>query len=347
MKPLPQKSNNQTQADKEQGTVLLTTLLIMAVMAAVSVAIIDDIRFAVKRIINVGDYAQTDWYVKGAEDFAKSYISETLGPLPDEAKNLAFTQPQIFTFPFEGGAMSLDVRDGNHCFSLGSLVTSEGTQNSIGIRQFSSLLTALGWPNNNAFNQSTVLADWIDSDTQRTPNGAEDGDYLRRNPPHRTANVPLSSVMELRALEGMTEDTYQSIRPYLCARGAGEMTEFNINTATPLDAFVLSTLLGGPDFLQTAIQLITERPPVGYADLEALRAAPSMTNFESPDQALEQIIYAPSKLWVEAQVGFRNASRIIAFEFDTLDNGGANLTYRGWGSENLRPRIKDPNDLSE
>ena len=347
MMPRAKNTHNQTKADKEQGTVLLTTLLIMAVMAAVSVAIIDDIRFAVKRIVNVGDYAQTDWYVKGAESFAASYINQTLGPLPDEAKNLAFTQPQIFTFPFEGGAMSLNVRDGTHCFSLGSLVSSEGTQNIVGVRQFSSLLTALGWPNNNAFNQSTVLADWIDSDTQRAPNGAEDGDYLRRNPPHRTANVPVSSVMELRALEGMTEDLYQSIRPFLCARGAGEMTEFNINTATPLDAFVLSTLLGGPDFLQTAIQLITERPPTGYANLEAVTSAPPMSDFESTDQALEQIIYAPAKLWVEAQVGFRNASRIVVFEFDTLDNGGANLTYRGWGSENLRPRIKDPNDLSE
>ena len=51
--------------DKERGTVLLTTLLIMAVMATVAVAIMDDIRFAVKRTINVGDYAQVDWYVKG------------------------------------------------------------------------------------------------------------------------------------------------------------------------------------------------------------------------------------------------------------------------------------------
>jgi len=335
------------EPDKERGTVLLTTLLVMAVMAAVSVAIIDDIRFAVKRIINVGDYAQTDWYVKGAEDFAASYISQTLGPLPEVAQNQALLQPQTFTFPFEGGVMTLNVRDGTHCFSLGSLVDAEGRQNSVGIRQFASLLTALGWPNNEAFNQGTILADWIDRDTQRTPNGAEDGDYLRRNPPHRTANVPLASVMELRALEGMTEELYQSIRPFLCARGAGELTQFNIDTATPLDAFVLSTLLGGPDFLQTAIQLIAERPPGGYVNLETLNAAPALSDFDSPDQALEQIIYAPSKLWVEAQVGFRNASRIVVFEFETLDNRGANLTYRGWGSENLRPQIKDPNVLSE
>jgi len=134
--------------DNDRGTVLLTTLLIMAVMAAVSVAIMDDIRFAVKRVINVGDYAQTDWYVKGAEDFATSYISQSLGPLPDAAKNQALLAPQIFAFPFEGGAMTLNVRDGTHCFSLGSLVSPDGRQNSVGVRQFTNLLIALGWPNN-------------------------------------------------------------------------------------------------------------------------------------------------------------------------------------------------------
>jgi len=136
--------------DKERGTVLLTTLLIMAVMAAVSVAIMDDIRFAVKRTINVGDYAQADWYVKGAEDFSESYISAQLTPLDSSAKNVLFLEPQTFTFPYEGGAMILDVRDGTDCFALGSLVSSDGTADVAGGRQFTNLLIALGWPDNDA-----------------------------------------------------------------------------------------------------------------------------------------------------------------------------------------------------
>jgi len=332
--------------EKERGTILLTTLLIMAVMAAVSVAIMDDIRFAVKRVINVGDYAQADWYVKGAEDFASSYISQTLGGLPEEARNRVLSTPQIFAFPYEGGSMALNVRDGTHCFSLGSLVTSEGTQNTPGVLQFSRLLKSIGWPDNEADNISAVLGDWSDRDTQRQPNGAEDGDYLHRDPPHRTANAPVASVMELRALQGMTEELYESIRPFVCARGGGEMTEFNINTATPLDAIVLSSLMGGPEHLQTALQLITERPAEGY-EADTLDTAPALVNFPMQDFAIDQIKYAPEKLWVEAQVNYRNASRVVVFEFDGVDNSGANLTYRGWGDENLRPEIKDPNDLNE
>ena len=330
----------------ERGTVLLTTLLIMAVMAAVAVAIIDDIRFAVKRMSNVNDYAQLDWYVKGAEDFAGSYVQSNLALLPAEGKNLALSQAQRFSFPFEGGFIELDVRDGSHCFALGSLLNTDGTQNSNGVRQFSSLLTSLGWPENDALNQSFILLDWIDSDTQRSPSGAEDGDYLRRAVPHRTANTPLSSVMELRNLETMTEELYQSIRPYLCVRAAGELTRFNINTAGPLDVFVLGALLGGADFIQTARALIAERPAGGYTDRPALIAAPAMAGFENPDAALDQIIFQPEKLWVEANVSFGNASRDIVFEFDMLDNGSANLTYRGVGVENLRPQLQDLNDVS-
>jgi len=119
----------------------------------------------------------------------------------------------------------------------------------------------------------------------------------------------------------MTEELYQSIRPFVCARGLGELTEFNINTATPLDAFVLSSLMGV--------------------------AAPALANFPTEEIALEQIIFEPKKLWVEAQVNYRNASRVVVFEFDGVDNEGANLTYRGWGGENLRPTIQSPNSLNE
>ncbi len=330
--------------EKDRGTVLLTTLLIMAVMAAVSVAIMDDIRFAVKRVINVGDYAQADWYLKGAEDFAESYITDKLAPLPPEVKNQLFTEPQIFTFPYEGGAMILDVRDGDSCFSLGSLITAAGAPDVVGGRQFTWLLSSLGWADNEARNLSGVLTDWIDVDSQRAPNGAEDGDYLRRTPPHRTANTALSSVMELRGLQGMTEEQYQSLRPYLCAREAGQKTKLNIETAKPIDAYVLSALLGGPEYFQAALRLITERPQNGYGTAETLKNALANIGYEGENPAFDQIIFAPQKLWIEVRVNYRGASRLAAYEYDLLDNGIVNQAYRGWGAESLRPVLTPEDD---
>ena len=323
--------------DKERGTVLLTTLLIMAVMAALSVAIMDDIRFAVKRTVNVGDYAQVDWYVKGANDFAESYIAEQLGSMDAAAKNELFKDPQTFTFPYEGGMMILDVRDGTDCFALGSLIGIKGQAERGGVKQFRNLLLSLGWPDNDAQSLTGVLTDWIDTDTQRGPNGAEDGDYLRRTPPHRTANTALSSVMELRSLEGMTEELYQSIRPYLCARDKGEKTQLNINTAEPIDAFLLSTILGGPDYYQTALQIIAERPQEGFTDIKTTSA---MQNFKGQEFDEAQIAYEPKYLWIEVRVDYLNASRLVTYEYDVSTQGDTKLTYRGWGSESFRPTLE-------
>jgi len=332
------------RAEKERGTVLLTTLLIMAVMATVSIAIMDDIRFAVKRIINVGDYAQADWYLKGAEDFAESYISTRLAPLPPETQNQVFAAPQIFTFPYEGGAMILDVRDGTDCFSLGSLVTAAGAPEATGKLQFIWFLQSLGWAENEARNLAAVLTDWTDIDSQREPNGAEDGDYLRRAIPHRTANTALGSVMELRGLQDMDEEKYQSLRPFLCARAAGQKSKVNIETATPIDAHLLAALLGGAEHYQTAQRVITERPAEGYRSTDTLRTALEQMGFEGTTPAFDQIIFAPEYIWIEARVTYRNASRLATYEYDVLDSGGVNLTYRGWGAETLRPTLTSAED---
>ena len=330
----PLKSN-------EKGTVLLTTLLIMAVMAAVAVAIIDDIRFAVKRTINVGDYAQVDWYLKGGEDFTRSYIQGTLQSLSDAEKNIALAAPQDFAFPFEGGAMSINVRDGGHCFSLGGLVSEEGTANAVGVRQFRQLLIAVGAGEAEAERISDVVVDWVDIDTQRLSNGAEDGTYLGASPAHRTANAPLASVMELRNLSGFDEDLYQSLRPFLCARAGGSATQFNIETAGLSEAALLAALLGGAEHIDIATRLIAERPSSGYQNIEALLMALSDMDFEGPEFAQDQINFTPQFLWVELQVQFKTAGRQAAYEFELLDNAWANLTYRGWGAESFRPQITE------
>ena len=254
-------------------------------------------------------------------------------------KNELFKEPQTFTFPYEGGMMILDVRDGTDCFALGSLIDSMGKADVVGGRQFTNLLLALGWPENDARSLTGILTDWIDIDTQRGPNGAEDGDYLRRIPPHRTANTALASVMELRSLEGITEELYQSIRPYLCAREAGAKTQLNIDTAEPIDAFLLSSLLGGPDHYQTALQIIAERPQGGYQTLEMLKATAALQNFGGKDAAFEQIVFAPQYLWVEVRVDYLNATRLVTYEYDVAQPD-AQLTYRGWGSESFRPTLE-------
>ncbi len=55
---------------------------------------------------------------------------------------------------------------------------------------------------------SSMLLDWIDPNDSARLNGAESEDYLRRNPPYRTANGPLQSLEELRLLEVWEEEFF-------------------------------------------------------------------------------------------------------------------------------------------
>jgi general secretion pathway protein K len=81
------------------------------------------------------------------------------------------------------------------------------------------------------------LVDWIDADDQPTfPGGAEDSFYLAQQPPHRTLNMPLTSVSELLAM-GMDRASYDRLAPLVTALPVD--TKLNICTAPGevLDAF--------------------------------------------------------------------------------------------------------------
>lgn len=324
---------------KEEGTVLLTTLLIMSIMAVISIAIIEDIKFAVKKTININDYAQTHWYVRGAEDYIENFINNQYNKLDISIRNDTFKKSQSLIYPYEGGMITANISDGTDCFSLGSLITSEGKADVAGRRQFEYLMGSLGIPEFKAKKISYSLSDWMDADTQREILGAEDGDYLRRSIPHRTSNSILSSVMELRSIEGMDENIYKLLRPYICIRVPGSKTKFNINTSEVKDAFLLSSILGGSDFYDTALAIIAERPKKGYDNLQELRSSQAFQNFQGDNVAYDQIVFEPNFLWVEVRVDYHNASRVVSYEYD-VSAGNVGKIYKGWGYESLRPKLK-------
>ena len=329
-----------TEKSKEEGTVLLTTLLVMSIMAVISIAIIEDIKFAVKKTINTDHYAQTHWYLMGAEDYIESFISNQYDELDVSIKNDTLRKSLSLSYPYDGGMISANITDGTDCFSLGSLITVEGRADVAGRRQFEYLMGSLGIPEYKSKKISYSLSDWMDADTQRELLGAEDGDYLRRPIPHRTPNSIISSVMELRSIEGIDENIYKRIRPHICVRMQGSRTKFNINTSEAKDAFLLSSILGGSDFYETALAIISERPKKGYENIQELRSSQALQNFEGDSVAYDQIVFEPSFLWVEVKVDYRNASRVVSYEYDVSD-GNISKIYKGWGYESLRPKLQE------
>lgn len=326
-------------ARKDDGAVLLTTLLVMSIMAVLAVAIMDDVRFAVKRAANVQSYAQTDWYIKGAGDFAESYISQQLNETTPEQLNVGLTQQEPIIFPFEGGLMQLSVRDGSQCFSLTDI---EKTSGRIVFRR---LLTELGWDVSQAARVTSVAVDWQDNDSELLPGGAEDYTYLGKAPAYRASNASFQSITELRSLNGVTEIGYQALRPFICARGGTSVNPVNVNTLAPWQAPLLAAILGGDRPLATARQLISDRPAAGYADNNQFRESPALAGYALKDAQFDFLLFEPGFIWVEADVSYLQARRKAAFEF-LIEEGRAVRLYHGYGDEVLRP-VPRPKETTE
>lgn len=314
----------------ERGAVLLMTLLVMSLMAVMAVSIMDDVRYALRRTANVHAYAQADWYLKGAEDYAQSYLETLLGENDDAAINAALLRPQPVILPLEAGNITIELRGGSQCLSLGALAENEGR------RLFRQLLEVTGTPSLSAANLTSSAADWVDADSQRLPGGAEDGSYIGKTPAYRTANTAMASVSELRALRGMTETRFQSLRPFVCAR-ENAATQLNINTLSRDQAPLLAAFMGGASFLDTARNLIEQRPPSGFSDLSALQATPAMSQEGSNNAELKHIVFAPQHIWTHIRVDFQNISRHAIIEFEL---GDTRLTpgFRRLGTAENRPR---------
>ncbi len=97
------------------------------------------------------------------------------------------------------------------------------------------------------------IVDWLDSDNETLPYGAEEGAYQGRDPSYSPANGPFETLQELHMVEGITDKVYKKIAPYLTIYGKGQV---NVNTA---DSLLLQSFDEGID--ETAARIITGKRP--------------------------------------------------------------------------------------
>lgn len=74
------------------------------------------------------------------------------------------------------------------------------------------------------------IIDWIDVDTDSRNGGDENTAYERHNPPYKARNGPMVSLSELHMVDGVTDELYNFISPYLSVFSSDAI---NVNNATP------------------------------------------------------------------------------------------------------------------
>ena len=334
-------------ARNEDGTVLLSTLLVLSLMSAVALGLLATVRGSVRTAQYLGETAQADLYADGARDFAALQVAR-LAELDPPARNAALLAQAPIVLPFDGGSITATVRDGSHCLRLSGLSAGSGAANANERLRLAALIEALGAAPGEAQRLAAAAADYADADSEILPGGAEDGVYLFRDPPHRTANVPFTSIWELRAVDGMTEAVFQALRPHLCIGAPNVPSRFNLNTADRRHLPVLAAMLSESDApYQDAARLLEARPMGGFDDIQEARLvlARSEPDDGPADPAEEDgasddpLVIEADRVEVEAVIRFGEAERVRVFVFEGLADGRPRLTHRDWGRHALRPRL--------
>ena len=265
--------------DRQAGVALISVLLIVAVLTAVVYQLLGRHGLSVAQSRNTLGFDQALSYALGAEALARQALYEDFSETGPGIDTLEEPWAQaIPPFELEGeGFLEIQARDLNRCFNLNALGDEEGHEQHL--KRFKTLLNALGIPDALA----DAVRDWVDVDEAVYGFGAEDSEYLLREPPYRTPNAPIAHVSELRLLAGADPEYLDVLAPHVCVLPTTSL-EINVNTATP-PLFGALAVNPNPDpvVMQTLGESVREFDDVDkflaeYPDLAAAAAVLDVTS---------------------------------------------------------------------
>lgn len=312
------------------GMALLSVLLLSLVMGVLVMAMLDDIRFGVQRTANAQAMAQARQFALGAESMARARVKQFA--LPNVPPHTWADRPLVF--PIENGLVHARLRDASTCFNLNSVVEGipgQYRRRELGVRQYVALLQALEIPAAQAQALADALADWIDTDNERAPLGAEDATYAGRDLGYRTAGTLLAEASELRALQGYGPGLYERLRPHVCALPEAILSPVNVNALDPAQAPVLSMLTLGALTPAQAARLIRTRPVQGWdnqtftAQVTALKPDDTLFN-----EFYDQYRLEPRWFELDVDVDYAGAQATLTALLEYRGMGDARLAARRW-----------------
>ncbi len=272
------------------GAALIVALLVFALCTALVVAMELEFNRFYQRAANILLAEQANAYLRGAEDLASlallaDHDADKGRDKPrDDLLELWAQTPAPYALD-EGGWMVGCLRDLQGRFNLNSLAARVAQAEGAGEgaprftpaqAQFIRLLQALEEPQlseQDAVLITEAVTDWLDRDLEPDADGAEDDYYVGQTPAYRTANRPMSSVSELRAVANMTPEIYRALEPWVSA-WPQEPAPLNIHTAS---ATVLRSINADDDLSPLSVSegeaLVEQRQAVGFADLDDFLAS--------------------------------------------------------------------------
>lgn len=247
---------------RQRGVALITAILITALVSSVALSLAWDNALDMRRTMTLLYRDQAVHVALGAESWVQSILRDDLSETDTDHLGEIWAS-DLPALPVQSdavqGQLFGSIEDLQGRFNVNNLIDQNGEIDEFSLEQFQRLLQVLDVDPRFA----GVAADWIDANLEAGfPDGAEDAIYTGFIPAYRTANVPLSNVTELAALEGMDKETFDILRPHIVALPG--RTGINVNTAT---AAVLQSL--DENLTASDVEgLVSEREDGGFADVQ-------------------------------------------------------------------------------
>ncbi len=280
-----------TERSRERGAALLTVLLIVAVISVIAATALERLRLATRLATNSIAIDQARGYALAAEAVTLGRIDQLLGRDAARVTLAGGWSGQPFAIVVPGGSVTATIVDGGNCFNLNGLVVSLGPGRLVarpeGINQFVRLMRLIGVPEQQAIPIAAAAADWIDTDNDPQPDGAEDSSYTDQTPRYRTAGTLMADPSELRAVKGVTPEIYARLQPWICALPRPLPARININTLLPEQAPLIAMLLPDTLDVEHAHALLLERPPQGFTSVADFWKLPARSGV-TPDPGAQQ-----------------------------------------------------------
>ncbi|CBL47058.1 General secretion pathway protein K [gamma proteobacterium HdN1] len=234
--PLPSRQLPGKSLAKQQGTVLVTVLMMFAIAAFMAAEMGYRQKYDVRRTSAMLMTEQAREYLTGAEQVAKLALIEDF---KSDRKNNAYVDSlnEIWAtrqppFPVDGGYIQGQLIDAQSLFNINNLILPDtGKPSPTAKTIFINIMNGLDIPKEGSAEAVyEKIVDWLDTDQNETgTDGREDSYYMGLKRPYRTGGQPLADLSELRAIDGIDRDTFEKLAPHIVALPPG--TPINLNTA--------------------------------------------------------------------------------------------------------------------
>ncbi|MEM0986507.1 MAG: type II secretion system minor pseudopilin GspK [Pseudomonadota bacterium] len=329
-------SKREISPPNDSGAALISSMLIVSLMAIVALSIVESVRFASRLSINLETREQAQLYAIGAETFAKESVGNFWVPGQDRQPAVEQWVGQPFFFPIDSGGIQGEAKDGANCFNLNSLVSQgEGVDrvtNPVTLAEFTRLLRHLDMLDSEASALATATADWIDSDQVAGFSGAEDPFYGALDTPYRTAGGAMVEPSEIKRVRGMSLPLYERIRPHICTRPTLEVQAVNMNTLRAWNAPLLAAILDEEMAVSDALEIIEARPAGGFSDIAEIAESPQIRDLELDDEVLGRLGIKSRYVDLTVQVRYRDVFLDMISSLQIDETGDITTLSRRYGS---------------